>query len=111
MVRFGSSTVFQTVRYTVSESTVSDGTVAHAMVFQMVPGIWLASNNKGFPQPYFGVVSEGVLFPVPTLSAVLVCLAPLAQKCFVHQPYTHTNHPPTSIILLCIPQSGFFAKI
>ena len=38
MVRFGSSTVFQTVRYTVSESTVYDGTVAHTKVFQMVFG-------------------------------------------------------------------------
>ena len=38
MVRFGSSTVFQKVRYTVSESTVSDGTVAHTKVFQMVFG-------------------------------------------------------------------------
>ena len=64
---FGSSTVFQTVRYTVSESsvsesTVSDGTVAHTTVFQMVFG--LASNNKGFPQPSCGVVSQGcVLYP------------------------------------------------
>ena len=48
---------------------------------------------------------------VPSLSTVLVCLAPLAQKCFVHQPYKHTNHPLTSTILLCIPQSGFVAKM
>ena len=106
---FGSSTVFQTVRYTVSESTVSDGTVAHTTVFQMVFG--LVSNNKGFPQPYCGVVSQGVFSPVPSLSTVLVCLAPLAQKCFVHQPYTRIKHPLTSTILLCIPQSGFVAKI
>ena len=33
-----SSTVFQTVRYMVSESTVSDGTFAHTTVFQMVFG-------------------------------------------------------------------------
>ena len=38
MVRFGSSTVFQTVRYMVSESTVSNGTFAHTTVFQMVFG-------------------------------------------------------------------------
>ena len=36
MVRFGSSTVFQTVRCMVSESTISDGTFAHTTVFQMV---------------------------------------------------------------------------
>ena len=48
---------------------------------------------------------------VPSLSTVLVCLAPLAQKCFVDQPCTHTSHPLTSTILLCIPQSGFVAKI
>ena len=74
---FGSSTVFQTVRYTVSESsvsesTVSDGTVAHTTVFQMVFG--LASNNKGFPQPSCGVVSQGVFFPVPSLSTVFVMM-------------------------------------
>ena len=34
----GSSTVFQTVRYMVSEFTVSDGTFAHTTVFQMVFG-------------------------------------------------------------------------
>ena len=48
---------------------------------------------------------------VPSLSTALICLAPLAQKCFVHQPYTHTNHSLTSTILLCIPQSEFVAKI
>ena len=33
MVRFGSSTVFQMVRYMISESTAFDGTVAHTTVF------------------------------------------------------------------------------
>ena len=34
---------FQTVRYRVSESTVSDGTFAHTTVFQMVFGYGIAT--------------------------------------------------------------------
>ena len=41
-----SPTVFQTVRYMVSESTVSDGTFAHTTVFQMVFGYGIPTLRK-----------------------------------------------------------------
>ena len=55
-MRFGSSAVFQTVRYMVSESTVSDGTFAHTTVFQMVFGYGIPTLRKANGTVY------GILF-------------------------------------------------